>query len=511
MLKLSQDILGLQIQLDKLAGDDLKALSDQIKYIDGQTLENLRGQFKSLQDDLNKQFAALGTNWFLNLLGKGDNAGIENLKQGWEELTARVLRYKEAGDSIGASNEIQYAIAKVTEALSKPIKNDTFKEALEDELDLLGQMAQRYESVNQAGDMSKQIAQITEANALWKQQIDLIDRLEKETKALLTSTNIEGTPEQIQKVLDLIQAWKSYQGQLSDQGKISATANADIEALGLRLDEYKEHVQGVIDRLSELSEADRKALESIAADAAKFAQTKPAFGDTVQEQRYQAALLGLRQEMADGKITADEYAQSVQQLRFEFGEGGAATGVKQFFAEFQQGRNTAKETFDLLRNSLDGFEQNLAETLATGKANWANFFASVEEMILKSSLSTLFSSALGFLNNSNLFSGLGGGSLFGSGGIFGGIGAPHAAGGPVEAGTLYPIGEQGPEYFRPSVPGTIIPNGGLKGGSKSTTVVNNHFEMHIATPDADSFKKSAPQIQADMYRRAGQAHGRFSR
>ena len=41
---------------------------------------------------------------------------------------------------------------------------------------------------------------------------------------------------------------------------------------------------------------------------------------------------------------------------------------------------------------------------------------------------------------------------------------PRAGGGPVSAGMGYMVGEQGPEFFRPSTNGTIIPHGSSAGG-----------------------------------------------
>lgn len=40
-----------------------------------------------------------------------------------------------------------------------------------------------------------------------------------------------------------------------------------------------------------------------------------------------------------------------------------------------------------------------------------------------------------------------------------GVGPGRASGGRVLPGTVYPVGERGPELFRPDVPGTIIPSG----------------------------------------------------
>lgn len=50
----------------------------------------------------------------------------------------------------------------------------------------------------------------------------------------------------------------------------------------------------------------------------------------------------------------------------------------------------------------------------------------------------------------------------------------RALGGPVSPGTTYLVGERGPEEFRPSVPGTIVPNSALgTAGGIQVTVVNN--------------------------------------
>jgi hypothetical protein len=67
---------------------------------------------------------------------------------------------------------------------------------------------------------------------------------------------------------------------------------------------------------------------------------------------------------------------------------------------------------------------------------------------------------LGILNDSNWFSSLFGGKLFGAGSIFGG---GHALGGDVAAGVPIDVGELGRERFTPMVPGRITSNSSLRG------------------------------------------------
>ena len=56
-----------------------------------------------------------------------------------------------------------------------------------------------------------------------------------------------------------------------------------------------------------------------------------------------------------------------------------------------------------------------------------------------------------------------------SGGLF--VDGARAAGGPVSAGGLYLVGEQGPELFRPSGSGAIVPNHALGVGGVVVNVI----------------------------------------
>lgn len=82
-------------------------------------------------------------------------------------------------------------------------------------------------------------------------------------------------------------------------------------------------------------------------------------------------------------------------------------------------------------------------------------------------LRNLFNMGGAFLGTTSFGSSAGiGGNLGDS--IFGG---GKATGGPVNAGTIYTVGEEGPETFVPRTNGYIIPNG--VGGGNTTTVVQN--------------------------------------
>lgn len=72
------------------------------------------------------------------------------------------------------------------------------------------------------------------------------------------------------------------------------------------------------------------------------------------------------------------------------------------------------------------------------------------------------------------------------------VAGARAAGGPVDAGSAYLVGEQGPELFVPRAGGAIVPNAAL--GARPQIVMN------LSVRDAESFKKSEPQIAAMLSR-----------
>jgi tape measure domain-containing protein len=79
----------------------------------------------------------------------------------------------------------------------------------------------------------------------------------------------------------------------------------------------------------------------------------------------------------------------------------------------------------------------------------------------------------------------------------GAFGGGLAAGGPVMPDKYYLVGENGPELFAPGQSGTVIPN-----GAGARPVVIN---MTVNANDADSFRRSGPQISKAMMQAGHQA------
>jgi len=83
-------------------------------------------------------------------------------------------------------------------------------------------------------------------------------------------------------------------------------------------------------------------------------------------------------------------------------------------------------------------------------------------------------------------------AAFGAGGIFSFFfGGTRQEGGPVQPGRAYLVGERGPELFMPKVPGVVMPEPAVAGPPVQVTI-------NVSTPDAESFRRSGPQIMADL-------------
>lgn len=174
--------------------------------------------------------------------------------------------------------------------------------------------------------------------------------------------------------------------------------------------------------------------------------------------RYNDTIEDLNKLLAAGKISQDEFNGAVIRAQEELEK--ASDKGKLFAFDIEAASKRAAENiqdtfadflFDPFAKGLDGMLQGFADTLRRMAA----------EALSAQILGNIFGSggaASGFL-----------------GSIFGGIAGARANGGPVSGGSTYLVGERGPELFRPSASGTIIPNHALPtgGASVSVNIINN--------------------------------------
>jgi tape measure domain-containing protein len=132
-------------------------------------------------------------------------------------------------------------------------------------------------------------------------------------------------------------------------------------------------------------------------------------------------------------------------------------------------------TEQTVTGAIGGIEDAFVSLATTGSANISalvdSVLADVARLVARQGLGLLFS----------LLGGAGGpgagvGGLFG---IFQGI-FGRAAGGPVVPGRDYIVGEEGPERFRATAPGHIIPSGGE--GNRSVTTAQQAPIVNVAPP-----------------------------
>ena len=150
--------------------------------------------------------------------------------------------------------------------------------------------------------------------------------------------------------------------------------------------------------------------------------------------------------------------------------------VKALFSAFDQVATTIKDNEEKLKplftlfKAVATFSRDvLAPVLGSALATSLKAVGSILSILISgfSNLVSLINSVVSairslvdLVRNNPLVKGIGGliDSVFGGG---------RASGGPVTAGTTYLVGEKGPELFKPSTSGSIIPNNAM-GGSGTT-------------------------------------------
>jgi hypothetical protein len=80
------------------------------------------------------------------------------------------------------------------------------------------------------------------------------------------------------------------------------------------------------------------------------------------------------------------------------------------------------------------------------------------------------------------------------GSALGWLGGARAVGGNVNAGTPYMVGENGPEIFRPSMSGNIIPTNRLMAGGSTSGIVNFNITAMDSQDVMRALEKNKRQI-----------------
>lgn len=196
---------------------------------------------------------------------------------------------------------------------------------------------------------------------------------------------------------------------------------------------------------------------------------------------------------AAGKITYKEAARAVAELRAEMEEDKnrrVDIALDRFFGDtdkWEKAKGTAskysQEIERIVGRAADGMADAFVDALSGVEDAWANLGKMIAQEIarviiqitvvkplingLGSMFSSIGSSLLSSIGSSVGFSAIG--AAMGSYGTTG-----KASGGSVDAGYTYRVNENGEEFFRPDVGGTIIPvgaSGGMRNGRGGNTYV----------------------------------------
>jgi lambda family phage tail tape measure protein len=169
-----------------------------------------------------------------------------------------------------------------------------------------------------------------------------------------------------------------------------------------------------------------------------------------------------------------------------------ATGTASAFNTYiENATNAAKQANMVFTNAFKGMEDALVNFVKTGKLN----FSSLANGIISDLIRIQAQKAIAGMAGS-IFGNMG--AAFSYGTNIGseqtsmlaaqdaGISGARASGGPVSSGSSYLVGERGPEIFKPSGSGTIIPNGGASGGQGISIMVNVDAKGQTTTAGSDA-------------------------
>jgi len=231
---------------------------------------------------------------------------------------------------------------------------------------------------------------------------------------------------------------------------------------------HEEHVAKV------LEDATRKSAE----DRAKITED-------IVNKSYDSVLADVRgklqiaaQLLEEGKISVDDWLRytETQTARLSEFNKEAADEITLFWQEAAKGMQAAMGDFffDLMQGEI---------------TNLGDRFKKMLDRMVADALAANLAEALfgkGFSKSGNI------GGWIGS--ALGWLGGARAVGGNVNAGTPYMVGENGPEIFRPSMSGNIIPTNRLMAGGSTSGIVNFNITAMDSQDVMRALEKNKRQI-----------------
>jgi len=255
-----------------------------------------------------------------------------------------------------------------------------------------------------------------------------------------------------------------------------------------------------------LSASERELIEALLQENQALTRAAEILDDIQEPMReYTLQVEALNRLLEEGRISQDQFTQSVRQTRIEFlnTQTDLASGFERGFLQIlEKTKDVASQAEEIVTSAFDGMSQAIADLVVDGEADFGSLIRAINKQIVQLVVSQAFQTLFGGATGGGVGAG---GNIFGS--LFQGIGSllglQRGGSFTVGSGTsIAPIPNGGNDNrlvaFRAQdgEQVSVTPRGQSAGGNSQNVVVN----FNITTPDANSFRQSESQIAAKAAR-----------
>lgn len=282
---------------------------------------------------------------------------------------------------------------------------------------------------------------------------------------------------------------------LEEARQFNTAIDAEIQDAALKLYEAREKKNASLASLFKETQTPEKT-EETSKQTEKFTKLQREAQRIIEStrtplERYNKEMELLNKLLKEGHINQETFGRAMEQAQEKLKKSSEKVGdvIEGEFADLGKTmEGTIADSLDAINGRFDSFGNFFKGFLSDLNRSLLQF--ALKDLGITGEggiIGDLFGSIGGLFKGSGSGGGLGG-LLSSVGSMFGGF---FADGGTLKPGQFGVVGERGPELaFAGSSPMQIMPNGG------APVTVN----MHIQTPDVQSFRKSQSQIAADMAR-----------
>lgn len=387
---------------------------------------------------------------------------------GWWEKAAESAKAIEASTEKSLAATMKTIAARQTDAQKEAQLRADFDRAGRQLADASAQKTQRVPLYRLGMQVGTQNAPRVTTDA----EIEEINRLDAAYKTLGAQL------EELERKKRDTTATAAQTASISDQDR-------KIKALNGGLADQEKAFDALLSKQSKATEETAKLRE----ESAKLAEKYREISDPTL--RFTKQMAEANALAAEGKITFAEAARAVDELKRAMEDDREARvnkSLKDFFGDLDEQekslRQVEKNSLEIERivgRAADGMADAWVDSLKGVEGAWGNLADTIITEILRVAAQILIVKPLinglgGILSGF----GAGGGILDTLGTAFSGYGGGKASGGGVEGGYTYRVNENGQEFFRPNVGGTIIPVGassGHRGEGGGSVTINQSYQI----------------------------------